>query len=97
MERGGRKGGESVVCGWFSMALHQRGGNRDAGGQENVWLFCSRAVVVAKQGLEYSGLVGVSKMLQMNKKLQRLALDDNGVDLAGLKVESFFFKFWIVW
>jgi hypothetical protein len=46
-------------------------------------------ICVLEKGLEYSGLVGVSKMLQMNKKLQKLILDENGIDLAGLKVENF--------
>lgn len=43
------------------------------------------ALDVSGQGLEYSGCVAVSKMLQMNKHLQRLVMDDNGIDLPSLR------------
>ena len=40
---------------------------------------------VSGQGMEYAGIVGVTKMLQLNNSLLRLSLDDNALDASCFK------------
>jgi hypothetical protein len=43
---------------------------------------------VSGQGLEYGGIVGLTRMLQINKRLERLVIDDNGIDLQCVRALS---------
>ncbi len=46
------------------------------------------ALDVSGQGLEYGGFVGLTKLLQLNKTLRKLVMDDNGIDLQCLRALS---------